>query len=49
MFAAGDIATHALGQAPGRYSVGEAEAAIEDLCRDGHLVAATLPAQTGRS
>ena len=42
VFAAGDIAAHALGQAPGRYSVEEAEAAIEGLCRDGHLVEATL-------
>ena len=42
VFAAGDIAAHALGQAPGRYSVEEAEAAVEELRRDGHLVAATL-------
>ena len=42
VFAAGDIAAHALGQAPGRYSVEEAEAAIEALRRDGHLVEATL-------
>ena len=42
MFAAGDIAAHALGQAPGRYSVEEAEAAIEALRRDGHLVEAAL-------
>ena len=42
VFAAGDIAAHALGQAPGRYSVEEAEAAVEGLCRDGHLVEATL-------
>ena len=39
VFAAGDIAAHALGQAPGRYSVEEAEAAIEELRRDKHLVA----------
>ena len=42
VFAAGDIAAHALGQAPGRYSVGEVEAAVEELRRDGHLVAAAL-------
>ena len=42
VFAAGDAAAHAPGQAPGRYSVEEAEAAIESPCRDGHLVAATL-------
>ena len=42
VFAAGDIAAHALGQAPGRYSVEEAEAAIEALRRDGHLVEAVL-------
>ncbi len=42
VFAAGDIAAHALGQAPGRYSVGEVEAAVEELRRDGHLVQAVL-------
>ena len=42
VFAAGDIAAHALGQAPGQYSVEEAETAAEGLCRDGHLVEATL-------
>ncbi len=42
VFAAGDIAAHALGQAPGRYSLREAEAAVEELRRDGHLVAAAL-------
>ncbi len=42
VFAAGEITAQALGQAPGRYSVGEVEAAVEGLCRDGHLVAATL-------
>ena len=42
VFAAGDIAAHALGQAPGRYSVGAVEAAVEELRRDGHLVAAAL-------
>ncbi len=42
VFAAGDIAAHALGQAPGRYSLREAEAAVEELRRDGHLVQATL-------
>ena len=42
VFAAGDIAAHALGQAPGRYSMGEVETAVEALRRDGHLVEATL-------
>ncbi len=42
VFAAGDIAAHALGQAPGRYSLREVEAAVEELRRDGHLVAAAL-------
>ena len=42
VFAAGDIAAHALGQAPGRYSLREVEAAVEGLRRDGHLVQATL-------
>ena len=42
VFAASDIAAHALGQAPGRYSLHEVEAAVEELRRDGHLVAATL-------
>ena len=42
VFAAGDIAAHALGQAPGRYSMGEVETAVEGLRRDGHLVEARL-------
>ena len=42
VFAAGDIAAHALGQAPGRYSMGEVDGAVEALRRDGHLVEATL-------
>ena len=42
VFASGDIAAHALGQAPGRHTVAEVEAAIEGLRRDGHLVQATL-------
>ncbi len=42
VFAAGDIAAHALGQAPGRYAMGEVDGAVAALRRDGHLVEATL-------
>ena len=42
VFAAGDVAAHALGQAPGRYSIGDVETAVEALRRDGHLVEAAL-------